>query len=151
MYLDKFIFLIGLCSLLAMWPIFALLKPNTRTQAIILILLICSYFYVYLVGLDQYRNALYQKALDAPQQEKQCAVFTQYIKFNLGRRNSHETALQFKTSASEFLEFNGDRTAFQHINQLAHLNLGQTYCFEYASEIKDWNGRFMLTKLEKTP
>ncbi|BCU66123.1 hypothetical protein F941_00212 [Acinetobacter bouvetii DSM 14964 = CIP 107468] len=68
MYLDQLIFLIGLCSLLAMWPVSVLLKLNSRTQAIIILLLICSYFYVYLFGLNQYGEMRYQKALDSHQQ-----------------------------------------------------------------------------------
>lgn len=148
MYLDQLIFLIGLCSLLAMWPVFALLKPNYRTQAIIILWLICSYFYVYLFGLNQYREMRYQKALDSHQQQSQCAEFIRLVKFNWGRKSSHETAVQFRMDEYQFIEFNADPPALKHLPQMAQLQHSKRYCFRYAGDIKDWNGRWMMTALQ---
>ena len=151
MYLDTALFLAGLASLLLFGLVAYGLKISQNTQSMIILLMICGFMYMYLFGLDRYRESNYQKALDTPQQTSTCAVFVRQIQFNISRKQQSETAFQFKTTHSEFLEFNGDLIAFQHIPQLQYLQSGHSYCFRYASDIHDWNGRLILTELHPSP
>lgn len=150
MYLDTALFMTGLASLLLFGLLAYFFKINQNTQTKIILLMIFGFMYIYLVGLDLYRESNYQKALDAPQQNSACAVFVRQIHFNISRKQRFETAFQFKTAQSQFIEFNGDPIAFKHIAQLQHLQIGQQYCFSYATYIYDWNGRFILTELQQS-
>jgi hypothetical protein len=123
MYLDTALLIAGFGSLLLFGLIAYGLKISQNTQSMIILLMICSFMYMYLFGLDRYRESNYQKALDAPQQISTCAVFVRQIQFNISRKQQSETAFQFKTAHSEFLEFNGDPIAFQHIRSCNIYNL----------------------------
>ena len=147
MYLDTALFITSFGSLILFGLVAYGLKMSQNTQSIIILVMICGFMYMYLFGLDLYRESNYQKALDTPLQNYTCAIFVRQIHFNIGRKQQYETAFQFKTPNSKFLEFNGDPIAFKHIAQMQTLQAGQTYCFHYASQIHDWNGRFILTEL----
>lgn len=147
MYLDTALFISGFCSLMTFGMLAYVLKIRQETQGIIYMLMICGYLYAYLLGLDQYREMRYQKALDSQQQYSQCAEFVRQVQFNRGRKRFSETAYQFKTDQSQFIEFNGGLQALNHIPQIAQLQQGQRYCLHYAADIKDWNSRWMITTL----
>jgi hypothetical protein len=148
MYLSTALFVTGFSCLIAFGLLAYVFNIKQQTQGIIFMLMICVYLYTYLFGLDQYRESHYQKALDSQQQFSQCAEFVRQIQFNRGRKNSYETAYQFKTDQSAFIEFNGDLPTLKHVPQLTQLQQGQRYCLRYTADIKDWNGRWMITALQ---
>ena len=148
MYLDTALFAIAFCGLIVFGLLTYVLKIRQETQGIMVILIIAGYLYAYLFGLNQYREMRYQKALDSHQQQSQCAEFIRLVKFNWGRKGQHETAVQFRTDEYQFIEFNADPPALKHLPQMAQLQHSKRYCFRYAGDIKDWNGRWMMTALQ---
>lgn len=148
MYLDTALFVIAFCSLIVFGLLAYVLKIKHETQGIMVMMMFFGYLYAYLFGLNQYREMRYQKALDSHQQQSQCAKFIRHVQFNHGRKGSYETAYQFQTGQSQFIEFNGGLPALNHVPQITQLKQNQRYCLRYAADITDWNGRWMITALQ---
>lgn len=149
MYLDTALFSIGLASLLAFGGFAYCFKMTQRTQAGIIIAMLAVYLYLYLFGLDQYRNQQFQRALHSYLQESKCAEYLGQIKFNFSRKKSYESAFQFKTAAYQYIKFNNDSAVQTHLPELSALQIGQRYCLQYATDIPDWNGHWYITALHK--
>ena len=122
-------------------------KLQQKTIERIILLISLPLIIGYIGNVYYYGLSMHKRALQSTSQINGCGWLEQKISFNYHKGRS-EQAYKVRTENWQFIEFNGDPIAFKHIAQLQHLQIGQQYCFSYATYIYDWNGRFILTELQ---
>lgn len=151
MYIETILFASWFVSLLLLAFLQRIFHIQKSITNIIFIFLSLIFFYLYVFGINQYREYLQQKAIDSPHQIQQCGWFEYKIAFNQSKKK-YDTAYMFRNSKSEseFIQLNGDtitQNKFQILNQLQPK---QALCFQYSKDIKDLNDRYILTNIEIT-
>lgn len=146
MYIGTALFLVALGSILLIGLVGKFLNFNQQSSTALILGIIFIALWSYLFGIDRYKIYIFEKALTA-EQHHQCGAFVETIYFNRSKKNQYETAYLFKLEHSQFIQFSGDAPVIAHLPELKYLDIGRAYCFRYATHVKDWNGRFILTAL----
>lgn len=146
MYIEPLLFVSWFISLLFLGLLYFIFKLNKSTLNILCLLTTFFFFWAYLFGSDLYNKHLHIKAFNSEHQIQQCGWFEYKIRFNQTKRK-YEIAYQLRNSNLQFIQVNGDEITQEQFPILNQLQPKQKICYQYAKNIKDFNGRYILTQL----
>ena len=154
MSLELSLLCFAIFSLLFVYLIATYFRFDLKFKVALLFFTLIIFFILFLFGVDFYKAKSYLKAFNSNAQTDQCGTFDHIqidhpIISNPFNHNENFIYL-FKAETQEIIEFNGGQTTQQLYPLLFQLQKNDQICFKYATDMKDWNGRFYLTKLTKT-